>query len=91
MNETHHCTMFTTEHRLVAPEERDVFAAAVCPSCETPNPLTGEPFEFLDQPIRCMRCTRVMILNAAALERFVKEELPSSQGDQSRTYNEPNR
>lgn len=77
------CTSFTTEHRLVNPVESDVFAAAICPSCANPNPLTGEPAAFFEQTIRCMRCTSVMVLDETALKQFIAEELAHSRCDQS--------
>jgi hypothetical protein len=69
----HRCTEFTTKHGLTTSEDSDVFGAAVCPHCETPNPLTGTPADFREQVMRCMTCTRVMVLDATALVTFATE------------------
>lgn len=69
------CTEFTTEHGLDAPDEDDMFGAAVCPTCEKRNPLTGDPADFREQVVRCMGCTRVMILDGTALTLFSTEVL----------------
>jgi hypothetical protein len=69
----HRCTEFTTAHGLDATEDSDVFGAAVCPHCEKHNALTGDPADFREQVVRCMGCTRVMVLDATALVAFGPE------------------
>jgi hypothetical protein len=67
------CTEFTTEHGLETSEDSDVFGAAVCPHCEKHNALTGTPADFREQVVRCMGCTRVLVLDATALVTFATE------------------
>jgi hypothetical protein len=69
----HRCTEFTTEHGLDASGDSDVFGAAICPHCRKPNALTGAPADFREQVMRCMGCTRVMVLDATALVAFASE------------------
>lgn len=63
----------TTEHRLAAADDSEVFGAATCPDCGNQNPLTGDPAAFADQPIRCMGCTHVMSLDETALAQLATE------------------
>jgi hypothetical protein len=69
----HRCTAFTTKHGLDASGDSDVFGAAVCPHCDNHNALTGAPADFREQVMRCMKCTRVMVLDATALVAFATE------------------
>jgi hypothetical protein len=73
LGDEHRCTAFTTDHGLAASEDDDVFGAAVCPHCGTNNALTGTPADFREQVMRCMTCTRVMVLDATALVAFATE------------------
>jgi hypothetical protein len=65
----HRCTEFTIDGVDTAGDS-DVFGAAICPGCEKPNALTGDPGEFRELVMRCMGCTRVMVLDSAALVAF---------------------
>jgi hypothetical protein len=67
------CTEFTTEHGLSQTDDSDVFGAAICPHCGKHNALTGTPADFREQVVRCMTCTRVMVLDATALVAFATE------------------
>jgi hypothetical protein len=71
--DAHRCTDFTTDHGLDATDDSDVFGAAICPACEKHNPLTGDPSDFREQVVRCMGCTRVMVLDGTALVAFETE------------------
>lgn len=68
-----HCTEFTTEHGLANPPDDVVCFACVCPSCGKLNPLKGDPLDFRSQSIRCLGCTGVLLLDAAALDQFAVE------------------
>jgi hypothetical protein len=67
------CTEFTSAHGLDASDDSDVFGAAICPGCSKRNALTGTPADFREQQVRCMKCTRVMVLDATALVAFETE------------------
>ncbi len=68
-----YCTNFTTEHGLDLTTDDAFYFAFVCSGCEHPNPLKGNPHEFRDKPLRCVRCTRVSVLVGSALEQFAEE------------------
>jgi hypothetical protein len=68
-NSETHCTEFTTEHGLTNPPD-DICFACVCPKCGKSNPLKGDPSDFQSQSIRCLACTGVLVLDAAALDQF---------------------
>jgi hypothetical protein len=72
-SDEHRCTEFTTDHGLSQSDASDVFGAAICPECGNKNPLTGELSDFHEQVIRCMGCTRVLILDGTALVAFESE------------------
>lgn len=63
----------TTEHGLTVTDDSEVFGAAICPDCGQTNPLTGDPATFAGQPLRCMGCTHVMILDETALDQLATE------------------
>jgi hypothetical protein len=69
----HRCREFTTNHGVDTTGESDVFGAAICPGCEKPNALTGAPTDFQELTVRCMGCTRVIVLDGASLMAFVTE------------------
>jgi hypothetical protein len=70
----HRCTEFTI-NGVDTSGDSDVFGAAICPGCEKPNALTGDPGEFRALVLRCMGCTRVMVLDGASLAAFATEVL----------------
>lgn len=67
------CETFTTDHGLTTSPNDAVAFAFVCPKCETPNAVTGDPPEFRNRLFRCMRCTHATRLDAAALDHFIAE------------------
>jgi hypothetical protein len=71
-DEAHRCEEFTSAHGLDTSGASDVFGAAICPGCQRATPLTGDPAEFCGQVIRCMKCTRVMVLDSTALTAFAE-------------------
>jgi hypothetical protein len=72
-DDEHRCTEFTIDHGLDTSGDRDVFGAAICPGCEKPNALTGDPGEFRALVMCCMGCTRVLLLDGASLAAFATE------------------
>lgn len=67
------CKTFTTEHGLTTAPTNSVGFAFICPACETANALKGDPTEFRNRFVRCMRCTHVVLLDTTALDHFVAE------------------
>jgi hypothetical protein len=68
-DDEHRCTEFTIDG-VDTSGDSDVFGAAICPGCGKRNALTGDPGEFRELVMRCMGCTRVMVLDGAALVTF---------------------
>ncbi|UPM43173.1 hypothetical protein [Halocatena salina] len=68
-----YCPNFTIKHGLDSTTDDAFYFAFVCSGSEYPNPLKGDPHEFQDQPLRCVRCTRVSVLVGSALEQFAEE------------------
>lgn len=73
-DEDRRCTEFTIGHPLALTTPTDVFGAFVCPGCQKRNPLTGDPADFREQTVRCMGCTRVVVLDRPALVSFETHE-----------------
>ncbi len=73
-NNEYWCRRITTEHCMVTPDS-NVFGAAICPheDCQHNNPLVGAPASFIETVFRCMRCQRVVVIDAAALDHWIVE------------------
>jgi hypothetical protein len=67
------CTTFTIEHGLTNPPVDAFTFAFVCPGCDNQNALKGDPHAFRGKLFRCLRCTRVSLVEATALDQFLAE------------------
>lgn len=75
------CTEFTTNHDLDA-EDLDPEAfywAFVCPRCEHPNPLKGDPDDFRNRPFACTTCRWVSLLEGDRVAEFRAEHYPEDE------------